>query len=162
MVDRPPEPDTLHVGERVAIKGAVVVSTTIVVDGVLEGDIDVDNLFVRAGGTISGRIRAAKNAEIAGNVFERLDVNGLLILRAGGRVNGSITFGTLTIERGATITGQVSSADYGNNQQSTYRANQQPQPVPKEDARPSDPAPSLKRLDLSALDEMPGPIAATA
>ena len=163
MVDRTPEADTLYIGQGVTIKGAVVVSTTVVVDGVLEGDIDIENLFVRAGGTISGRIRVAQNAEIAGNVLEKLDVKGLLILRAGGRVNGSISFGTLTIERGATITGEVSSADYRTNQQSSYRASQQsPAPVPKEDARPAEPAPALKRLDLSALDEMPGPFAARA
>jgi cytoskeletal protein CcmA (bactofilin family) len=163
MVDRAPEADTLYIGQGVTIKGAAVVSTTVVVDGVLEGDIDVDNLFVRTTGTISGRIRVAQNAEIAGKVLERLDVKGLLILRAGGRVNGSISFGTLTIERGATITGEVSSTDYRTNLQSSYRASQQSStPVPKDDARPSDLAPSLKPIDLSALDEMPGPIAATA
>ena len=107
--------------------------------------------------------RVAQNAEITGNVLEKLDVKGLLILRAGGRVNGSISFGTLTIERGATITGEVYSADYRTNQQSSYRASQQsPAPVPKEDTRPAEPAPALKRLDLSALDEMPGPFAARA
>jgi cytoskeletal protein CcmA (bactofilin family) len=163
MVDRTPEADTLYIGEGVTIKGAVVVSTTVLIDGVLEGDIDVDNLFVRATGTISGRIRVAQNAEIAGNVLDKLDVKGLLVLRAGGRVNGSISFGTLTIERGATITGEVSSADYRTNQQSSYRASQQSvAPAPKQEAAPGDPAPSLKRLDLSALDEMPGPVAATA
>jgi len=163
MVDRAPEADTLYIGQGVTIKGAAVVSTTVVVDGVLEGDIDVDDLFVSTTGTISGRIRVAQNAEIAGKVLERLDVKGLLILRAGGRVNGSISFGTLTIERGATITGEVSSTDYRTNLQSSYRASQQSStPVPKDDARPSDLAPSLKPIDLSALDEMPGPIAATA
>jgi len=174
-VDRAPEADTLYIGQGATIKGAVVVSTVVVVDGVLEGDIDVDNLFVRATGTISGRIKVAKNAEIAGKVLDKLDVKGLLILRAGGRVNGSISFGTLTIERGATITGEVSSADYRTNQQSSYRASLQPSaPAAKDDARPSEPvsaaapAPAgappsaVKRLDLSALDEMPGPIAATA
>jgi cytoskeletal protein CcmA (bactofilin family) len=163
MVDRTPEADTLYIGDGVTIKGAVVVSTTVVVGGVLEGDIDVDNLFVRATGTISGRIRVAQNAEIAGNVLDKLDVKGLLVLRAGGRVNGSVSFGTLTIERGATITGEVSSADYRTNQQSSYRASQQSStPIPKEDIRAGDAAPSSKRVDLSALDEMPGPIAATA
>jgi cytoskeletal protein CcmA (bactofilin family) len=47
MVDRTPEADTLYIGQGVTIKGAVVVSATVVVDGVLEGDIDVENLFVR-------------------------------------------------------------------------------------------------------------------
>jgi cytoskeletal protein CcmA (bactofilin family) len=49
-----------------------------VVDGLLEGDITVDNLIVSRTGTISGRISVAANAEIHGQVFEKLDVKGLL------------------------------------------------------------------------------------
>src|SRR5271154_4824070 len=120
-----PDANKLFVGEGVTIRGAVVLADTIVVDGVLEGDIRVDNLIVRKTGTISGRIAVARNAEICGQVLEKLDVKGLLVLRAGGCVDGSVSFGTLTIEQGATITGEASSTDYRTNQQSTYRANHQ-------------------------------------
>ena len=120
-----PDANKLFVGEGVTIKGAVVLAETIVVDGMLEGDIKVDNLIINKTGTISGRIAVAGNAEINGQVLEKLDVKGLLVLRAGGRVNGNVSFGTLTIEQGATITGEVSSTDYRTNQQSTYRANHQ-------------------------------------
>jgi cytoskeletal protein CcmA (bactofilin family) len=174
-VDRKPEPNTLYIGEGVTIKGAVVVCGTVAVDGVLEGDIEVENLLVHKTGMVIGRVRVTRNAEIAGKVLEKIEVKGLLVLRAGGRVEGNTSFGTLTMERGASITGEVSSVDYRANLQSTYRANQQPSPpAPKQeqDSRPSvsaapavpvaPAAPALKRLDLSALDEMPGPIAATA
>ena len=113
-----PDANKLFVGEGVTIKGAVVLAETIVVDGMLEGDIKVDNLIINKTGTISGRIAVAGNAEINGQVLEKLDVKGLLVLRAGGRVNGNVSFGTLTIEQGATITGEVSSTDYRTNQQS--------------------------------------------
>jgi cytoskeletal protein CcmA (bactofilin family) len=173
-VDRKPETNTLYIGEGVAIKGAVVVCNTAVVDGLLEGDIDVENLLVHKTGLVIGRVRVARNAEIAGRVLEKIEVKGVLVLRAGGRVEGSTSFGTLTMERGASITGEVSSVDYRTNLQSTYRANQQPSPpAPKQEpdsrsasaaplAAPVPAAPALKRLDLSALDEMPGPVAATA
>ena len=59
-----PDANKLFVGEGVTIRGAVVLADTIVVDGVLEGDIRVDNLIVRKTGTISGRIAVAGNAEI--------------------------------------------------------------------------------------------------
>jgi cytoskeletal protein CcmA (bactofilin family) len=55
--------------------------------------------------------------------FEKLDVKGLLVLRATGRVDGNVSFGKLTIEQGAPITGEVSSTDYRTNQQSSYCAN---------------------------------------
>jgi hypothetical protein len=119
---------------------------------------------------VTGRVRVARNAEIAGRVFDRIEVKGLLIMRAGGRLEGNISFASLSMERGASINGELSSVDYRTNMQSLYRASQQPAPqtppaqpsaqAPQQDARPGPVAAPLQRLDLSALDEMPGPIAA--
>jgi cytoskeletal protein CcmA (bactofilin family) len=171
---RTPEASTLYIGNGVTIKGAVLTCDTMVVDGELEGDIQVENLRVGATGTITGRMRVSRNAEIAGKAFDRIEVKGVLIMRAGGRLEGNISFGTLTMERGASITGEVSSVDYRTNMQSLYRASQQPSapppqqsslpaaPVVQPDIRPGTIAAPLKRLDLSSLDEMPGPFAATA
>ncbi len=168
---RTPEANTLYIGKGVTIKGAVTCDT-VVVDGELEGDIQVENLRVGTTGTITGRMRVTGNAEIAGKAFDRIEVKGVLIMRAGGRLEGNISFGTLTMERGASITGEVSSVDYRTNMQSLYRASQQPAPpqqasqpsapVPQQEVRPGAVATPMKRLDLSSLDEMPGPFAATA
>jgi cytoskeletal protein CcmA (bactofilin family) len=154
-IDTMPEANKLYIGQGVTIKGAVLTSNTVVVDGTLEGDISVDNLLVSETGTIRGRISVAANAEISGKVFERLDVKGLLILHASSRVDGNISFGTLTIEQGATVTGEVSSTEHRTDQQSSG-SNHKP------DVRPANSAPAVQRLDLSALDLMPGPLAATA
>lgn len=162
-VYRTPDANRLHIGEGVTIKAAVVVSDTIVVEGVLEGDVTADNLIVSETGVVSGRISVGKNAEIFGKVFEKLDVKGLLIMRASGRVDGSISFGKLTIERGACVTGEVSPTDYRANQQTSYRA--QPsaaKPARQQEERPASPAPAAARLELSAVDLMPGPVTATA
>jgi cytoskeletal protein CcmA (bactofilin family) len=158
-----PEANKLVVGEGVIIKGAVLLADTVVVGGLLEGDISVDNLIVNKTGTISGRIAVAGNAEVFGQVLEKLDVKGLLVLRAGGRVDGSVSFGTLTIEQGATVTGEVSSTDYRTNQQSTYRASHQaPRSDTKKEAQTAKPVSTLPPIDLPALDMMPGPIKVTA
>lgn len=161
--------DTLYIGKGVTIKGAVVMCETVVVDGDVEGDIQVDNLLVGANGVITGRVRVARNADIAGKVLEKIEVKGQLIMRTGGHVEGNISFGTLAMERGASIIGDVSSVDYRANMQSSYRASQPPPqpsppaaPVPQQEARPGNAAAASKRPDLSTLDEMPGPIAATA
>jgi cytoskeletal protein CcmA (bactofilin family) len=69
---RTPEAKTLYIGKGVTINGAVVVCDTVVVDGELAGDIEVDNLQVGATGTVTGRIRVARNAEIAGKVSDRI------------------------------------------------------------------------------------------
>ena len=108
-----PQANKLYIGEGVAIRGAVLQSETIVVDGLLEGDITVGNLLVRETGTIKGRVSVSQNAEIFGRVLDKFDVRGLLFLRATSRVEGNVSCGMLSIEQGATITGGISSTAAG-------------------------------------------------
>ncbi len=116
-VDNRAEANKLCIGEGVTIKGAVLVSDTVVVNGVLEGDISVGNLIVSETGTVRGRISVVQNADISGRVFDRLDVKGLLMLRSSSRVDGNLSCGILTIEQGASITGGIYSMDNGAGQQ---------------------------------------------
>jgi cytoskeletal protein CcmA (bactofilin family) len=95
-----PDANRLYIGEGVTIKGEISVPDTLVVCGVLEGDVSVGNLVVGETGAIKGRITVAENAEISGKVFEKLDVKCLLILRSTGRVDGNISYGLLQIEQG--------------------------------------------------------------
>jgi cytoskeletal protein CcmA (bactofilin family) len=107
-----PDANRLYIGEGVTIKGEISVPDTLVVCGVVEGDVTVGNLIVGETGAIKGRISVAENAEISGKVFEKLDVKCLLILRATGHVDGKISYGLLQIEQGASIAGGLSSTDY--------------------------------------------------
>ncbi len=147
-----PEANKLYIGEGVAIKGAVLQSESIFVDGLLEGDITVGNLLVRETGTIKGRVSVSQNAEIFGRVLDKLDVRGLLLLRATSRVEGNVSCGMLSIEQGATITGGISSTAAAGAQSFTAER--------REDTRANDvAAPPARRVDLLALD-MPSPISA--
>ena len=69
-----PDANRLYIGDGVTIKGEVTVPDTLVVCGVVEGDVAVGNLIVGETGAIKGRITVAENAEISGKVFEKLDV----------------------------------------------------------------------------------------
>jgi len=157
-VNELPETNQLFVGEGVTVKGAVLTADTLVVHGVLEGDIAVGSLFVGETGIIKGRIDVAEKAEILGQVFERLNVKGLLILRSGCRVDGNVSFGTLQIEQGASITGGISGAG--------QQRDQQPQtvvkPERKEAARAANGSSTLPRVDLAALGLAPGPVSAAS
>ncbi len=153
-VDELPETSQLNVGEGVTIKGAVLTADSLFVYGALEGDISVGNLFVGETGTIKGRIDVAQKAEILGEVFERLNVKGLLVLRSGCRVDGNVTFGTLQIEQGASITGGIAAAG----QQSAQPAAVKPER--KEAAKAANGSAPAQRLDLSALGLAPSPIPA--
>ncbi len=151
-----PETSELNVGEGVTIKGAVLTADLLFVYGVLEGDISVGSLFVGETGTIKGRIDVAEKAEILGDVFERLNVKGLLILRSGCRVDGNVTFGTLQIEQGASITGGIAAAG----QQSTQPVAVKPER--KEAAKATNGSAPSQRLDLSALGLAPSPLPAAS
>ncbi len=150
-LDQKPAASKLYIGEGVTIKGAVAVPEIAVVDGVLEGDVSVGDLLVREAGTIKGRVIVARNAEIFGKVLEKLDVRGLLILRATSRVEGNVSCGMLSIEQGASITGEISSTAQG--------AQSSVVPQRKQDARSGNATAIARRLDPALLD-MPSPIAA--
>jgi cytoskeletal protein CcmA (bactofilin family) len=152
-VNESPDAKKLHVGEGVTIKGAVLSADSLVVYGLVEGDISVSTLFVGESGIIKGRIDVTQKAEILGDVFERLHVKGLLILRSGCRVDGNVSFGTLQIEQGASIVGGISAAG----QQS---AQPTAKPERKEVTKAANGSAASQRLDLSALGLAPSPISA--
>src|ERR1700689_3192266 len=149
-----PDANRLYIGEGVTIKGEISVPDTLVVCGVLEGDVTVGNLIVGETGAIKGRITVAENAEISGKVFEKLDVKCLLILRSTGRVDGNISYGLLQIEQGASIAGGLSSTEYRPEQkpQKTDVFNSQ-KTVKPDASRPT------KQPSLTALEPLPTPAA---
>lgn len=153
-IDTKPGGSKLYVGEGAVVKGTVLVADTVVVEGLLEGEISAGNLHVSPTGTIKGRINVAQNAEIFGEVLEKLEVRGLLILRGTSRVQANVSCGMLTIEQGADITGEISSTNYPVAQPGSKTDR-------KADARAESAAPTAKRLDFSAMD-LPSPIATGA
>lgn len=114
------EPNKLHIGEGVVVMGEVSVPDTIVVDGVLEGEVKTHRLVVGASGVVRGKVMVSGNADIYGRAVDHLEVKNLLIVRSSGNIEGSVSYGELLIERGGAIAGGISSADYkpnGNSKQ---------------------------------------------
>lgn len=143
--DNRPEANTLYVGERITVRGAVVVANAVVVDGLLEGDISAGNLLVTETGTIRGKVSVAQNAEVFGHVYDRLDVKGLLILRATSRADGNITSGTLQIEKGAAINGGICSTYH-------HAATSAAKPERKREPRLNGVPQTVKPLELPSLE----------
>jgi len=146
--DNRPEANTLYVGERVTVRGAVVVANAVVVDGLLEGDISAGNLLVTETGTIRGKVSVAQNADVFGRVYDRLDVKGLLILRATSQADGNITSSTLQIEKGANINGGICSTYH-------HAAKSAPKTERKREPRVNNVAQAVRPLDLPTLEVVP-------
>ncbi len=159
-VNELPETNQLFVGEGVTVRGAALTADTLIVHGVLEGDIAVGSLLVGQTGIIKGRIEVAEKAEILGEVFERLNVKGLLILRSGCRVDGNVSFGTLQIEQGASITGGISAAGQQRDQQPQQTVKPERKEVVARGA--ANGSSTQPRLDLAALGLAPGPVSAAS
>lgn len=152
-----PEANTLYVGERIAVRGAIVVANAVVVDGLLEGDISAGHLLVTETGTIRGKVSVTQNADVFGHVYDRLDVKGLLILRATSRADGNITSGMLQIEKGATINGGICSTYH-------HAAQFASKPESKREPRFHGVPQAVRPLELPSLEVGPptDPIAASA
>ena len=108
---RPNEKNVAYIGEGVSLKGEISVPDVIVVDGGVEGDVTARAIHVGPEGSVKGNI-VSTDADIHGTITEKVEVKQLLTVRSTGRIEGSVTYGEVQIERGAVIAGTFSSTDF--------------------------------------------------
>ena len=96
------------IGADVVIKGDIVASADLHVDGRIEGDIACAALVQGEGGQVEGGI-AADNARLAGTVKGSIRAKQLAIL-ASAQIEGDVEYEALTIEQGAKVEGRLSQA----------------------------------------------------
>jgi cytoskeletal protein CcmA (bactofilin family) len=162
-LDRSQE-NVVYVGPGVTLKGEISTSDTVVVDGSVEGEISAGVVIVGPSGDVRGKIFAVE-ADISGSVTDHIEIEQLLLVRSTGRLVGRAIFGEIELERGAVVTGEISSAD--KSPAVANRPKPSPQPVlqvaalapgdygdeeEEEDFVPAGPAPSTRNAILR-LDE---------
>jgi len=93
------------------IKGDIVATGDFRLDGVLEGNIQLNGkLVVGDSGVVNGNV-LCQNANIIGTVNGNLSVKELLSLHASARVRGDILINKLSIEPGAIFSGKCRMID---------------------------------------------------
>lgn len=107
MSDRTSEAGCIVVGEGVTVTGEFSVPGRAVVNGSIAGNLQADELLVGATGKVVGSVKV-RRADIHGETHEKLLASELLIIRTTGRVNGSVSFGGIEIERGGSMHGTLS------------------------------------------------------
>lgn len=101
------------VGHAVVMEVAMQVPGRLVIDGVVSGDIEADDIVVRAGGRLEGRV-SCRRAEISGGFTGAIFVRDRLVIRSGGRVSGRLVYGNaLQVETGAVLNGCFSASEAG-------------------------------------------------
>jgi cytoskeletal protein CcmA (bactofilin family) len=96
----------LIVGEGIHVKGQIDSCDTLIVEGRVEAALEARELKVCRGGIYSGRA-SVRAASIDGSFDGELTVEGLLIIRSGGRISGKLRYREMEIEQGGRISGDI-------------------------------------------------------
>lgn len=101
----------LIVGPDVKLKGAEILDCdTLVVEGRVDATMDSRVLRIADGGAFEGKV-GVDVAEIHGRFDGELTVREQLVIHAGGRVSGKIRYGSIFIEEGGQICGDIMAAE---------------------------------------------------
>jgi len=92
-------------GEGTVIKGDIIASGDIRIDGELNGNIEAKGrLVIGPKGRVEGKINCS-NIEVSGYFKGKINVTGVLTMKASAQINGEIVAGKLSVEPGALFTG---------------------------------------------------------
>ena len=101
------EDKSLLVPRGMVLEGRIGSCERLIAEGFVSTELTgVRELEVARTGRFKGTVEA-DTVDIAGTLEGSLTVRELLIVRATARVTGDIAYGTLTVERGATIVGNM-------------------------------------------------------
>ena len=101
---------SLIIGEGATIKGEIVEENEITVNGSVDGDIQCKNLIVGKTGSIKGKIKAA-TLYVEGSIEGEINVKELLKLMSSSYVSGKMSYGSLQINEGGKLLGELEFKD---------------------------------------------------
>ncbi len=127
------ESKKLTVGKEISLSGEIAACEKLIVEGVVDANLS-SSLLIEI--SKSGRFKGAAtvdNADIAGQFEGDLTVRNRLIVRASGRVSGTIRYGQIEVERGGRLTGEIAHDDEGRGADIVLVAGgQESEPAPSE------------------------------
>lgn len=99
----------LFVGEGVTLEGKIIAQGAVEVHGLIKGELHADSALIGVSGRVEGVI-TTNSLEISGCASSNISVSDKLVIRGGGVVEGDISYGTLQIDAGASIFGNLRKA----------------------------------------------------
>jgi cytoskeletal protein CcmA (bactofilin family) len=112
---KPDEPSgsRLIVGPDIKLRGVEITDCdTLVVEGRVEASMDSRVIQIAENGVFSGTV-SIDVAEIRGRFEGELTARKQLLIHASGRVSGRIRYGTIRIEEGGEVSGEISTLSSG-------------------------------------------------
>ena len=104
------ENSSLIIGEGATIKGEIVEENEITIHGNVDGDIQCKDLIVGKTGSVKGKIKA-DTLNVEGSIEGEIQVKELLKLMSSSYVSGKITYGSLQINEGGKLVGEIEFKD---------------------------------------------------
>ncbi|MBU6365806.1 MAG: polymer-forming cytoskeletal protein [Gemmatimonadetes bacterium] len=96
----------LTVGPGVSLTGTVVVPGRAAIHGTLDGTLTARDVLVGPDGKVSGALEA-DTVELQGEGPATLTAKVSLVIRASGRVTGTVRYGRLEVEPGGVLQGDL-------------------------------------------------------
>ncbi len=93
------------IGSDIKIAGNISTPGEIHLDGIIEGDIDCGTLTVGEHGIVTGTVKA-ESVTLRGTVEGKLKAK-TMHLEQTAKVNGDVTYGTMTMEAGVQVDGKL-------------------------------------------------------
>jgi len=101
------DPRTLIIGPGVSVSGEITSCNRLIVQGKIEAKLaDCPNVIIKEGGVFKEE-SSTEEADVHGLFEGNLIVSKRLLIRATGRVSGTIAYGEIEIERGGKISGDL-------------------------------------------------------
>ena len=104
------ETSSLIIGEGATIKGEIKEENEIIIQGNVDGDIECKDLIVGKTGSVKGKIKA-DTLYVEGSIEGEINVRELLKLMSSSHISGKITYGSLQINEGGKIVGELEFKD---------------------------------------------------
>jgi cytoskeletal protein CcmA (bactofilin family) len=101
---------TMIVGSGTSFSGEITACNRLIVEGSVKAKLGTcQELIVNESGSFTGEC-STENAEIHGSLEGDLVIGKRLLVRATGRVSGTIAYGEIEIERGGKISGVIQAS----------------------------------------------------
>ena len=104
------ETSSLIIGEGATIKGEIKEENQITIQGNVDGDIECKDLIVGKTGSIKGKIKA-DTLYVEGSIEGDINIRELLKLMSSSYVSGKVHYGSLQINEGGKLIGELEFKD---------------------------------------------------
>lgn len=94
------------IGKGIRVKGEVTGSGSLVVDGELEGKVELDALVIESSGTVNAEMKASE-ITVSGRASGNMDAGRRISVRASATVEGEVKSPSIVVEEGAVFRGRV-------------------------------------------------------